>query len=71
MNRTELKRFRLNKLLSQEEFAEKLGYARGHYARFENGEAEITLRFLESLQKAFGLSYEEAKALSKRDKEQG
>lgn len=69
MNRTELKRFRLNKLMSQEQFAAKLGYARGHYARFENGEAEITLRFLEALQKAFGLSYEEAKELAKRDRE--
>ncbi len=69
MNRTELKRFRLNALLSQEQIAEKLGYSRGQYARFESGEAEMTLRFLQALEKAFGLSFEEAKALTKRDKE--
>ena len=69
MNRTELKLFRLNKLLTQEQIAEKLGYSRGQYARFENGDAEITLRFLEALETAFGLTFEEAKEITKRDKE--
>ncbi len=69
MERTELKLFRIKNKLSQEQIAEKLGYSRGHYVRFENGEAEITLRFLQALETAFGLSYEEAKAVTKRDKE--
>lgn len=69
MERTELKRFRANKLLTQEQLAKMLGYTRGHYARFENGEAEITLRFLEALQNAFGFTLEEAKELTKRDNE--
>lgn len=67
MGRTELKLFRIKHKLSQEQFAKMLGYTRGHYARFENGSAEITLRFLEELQKVFGLTFEEAKALTKRD----
>lgn len=66
--RTELKVFRVKQGLSQEQFAEKLGYSRGHYARFENGEAETTLRFLQALETAFGLSFEEAQAVMKRDK---
>lgn len=68
MSRTELKRFRLNKLLTQEQMAEKLGYSRGQYARFENGEAETTLRFLQALETAFGISFDEAQAIAKRDK---
>lgn len=67
MARTELKRFRAGKLLTQEQFAKKLGYNRAHYARFENGTAEITLRFLEALTKAFGITLDEAKELTKRD----
>ncbi len=69
MSRTELKLFRIKKKLSQEQIAEKLGYSRGQYARFESGDADMTLRFLQALETAFGLSYEEAKALTKRDKE--
>lgn len=69
MERTELKRFRASKLLTQEQIAKMLGYNRAHYARFENGTAEITLRFLEALQKAFGLTLEKAKELTKRDNE--
>ena len=69
MNRTELKRFRTSKLLTQEQVAEKLGYSRAHYARFENGAAEITLRFLEALTKVFGITFDEAKAITKRDNE--
>lgn len=68
-SRTKLKQFRGGKLLTQEKISEMLGYNRAHYARFENGTAEITLRFLEALQKAFGLTLEEAKALTKRDNE--
>lgn len=69
MSRTKLKQFRGGKLLTQEQVAKKLGYTRGHYARFENGEAEITLRFLEALTKAFGITFDEAKELTKRDNE--
>lgn len=69
MERTELKLFRIRKKLTQEQAAEKLGYSRGHYARFESGEADTTLRFLEALETAFGISFEEAVGLAKRDNE--
>lgn len=68
-SRTKLKQFRGGKLLTQEQVAKKLGYNRAHYARFENGTAEITLRFLEALTKAFGITFDEAKELTKRDNE--
>ena len=54
---------------AQEQIAKMLGYNRAHYARFENGTAEITLRFLEALQKAFGITFDEAKVITKRDNE--
>lgn len=69
MNRTKLKQFRASRLLTQEQISKMLGYNRAHYARFENGAAEITLRFLEALTKAFGITFEEAKELTKRDNE--
>lgn len=67
--RTSLKVFRVKNRLSQEQIADKLGFSRGHYARFENGEVEITLRFLEALTTVFGITFDEAKSISKRDNE--
>lgn len=67
--RKDLKLFRIDKELSQEQFAEKLGYSRGQYARFENGAQDVTLRFLEALTKAFGITLDDAKAITKRNNE--
>ena len=67
--RKNLKLFRIDKELSQQQIAEKLGYSRGQYARFENGEQDVTLRFLEALTTAFGISLKEAKAVTKRENE--
>lgn len=67
--RTALRQFRASKLLTQDQIAAKLGFSRPHYARFENGEQDVTLRFLEALAAAFGISLEEAKQLSRRDNE--
>lgn len=67
--RTSLKVFRVKNRLSQEQIAAKLGFSRGHYAKFENGEQDITLRFLEALTTVFGISFDEAKTISKRDNE--
>lgn len=69
MERQGLRILRVKKRLSQAQMAEKLGYSRGHYARFENGDADMTLRFLQALENAFGLTFEEAKELTKLDNE--
>lgn len=69
MQRTELKLLRIKHGFSQNKMAEHLGYSRNQYARIENGEQEVTLRFLSALCAAFGKSLEEAKELTKRDKE--
>ena len=66
--RTALKLFRVERKLSQEQIAEKLGFCRAHYAKFENGSQDTTLRFLNALQDAFGITLEEAVALTERDK---
>lgn len=62
--RMKLKLFRIKKRLSQDKFAEKLGYSRNHYARLESGEQPITLKFLEAFVAAFGGTLEEAKELT-------
>ena len=68
MQRTELKILRVKHGLSQEKMASRLGYSRNQYQRIENGEHGITLNFLTALCNAFGVSLEEAKELTKRDK---
>ena len=66
--RMKLKLYRIQKRLSQDKFAEKLGYSRGQYRLIENGEQTITLKFLEAFVKAFGGTLEEAKELTEREK---
>ena len=67
--RMNLKLFRVKHGLSQDAMAKKLGYSRGHYAGIENGTQGVTLKLLEALQAAFGLSLDEAKELTERDEE--
>lgn len=65
--RTELKVFRVKQGLSQKQFAEKVGYNWVHYAKFENGTQAITMRFINALQEAFGLTLDEATKITKSD----
>lgn len=67
--RTALKLLRIKNGFTQDKMAERLGYSRNHYARVENGEQEVTLKFLVALTICFGLSIEEAKELTKCDNE--
>lgn len=69
MQRTELKLLRIKHGFSQEKMALRLGYSRNQYQRIEIGEQEVSLKFIVALSTAFGLSLEEAKELTKRDKE--
>lgn len=69
MHRTDLKLLRIRNGFSQEKMSLRLGYSRNQYARIENGEQEVSLKFLVALSNAFGMSLEEAKELAKRDKE--
>ena len=69
MERTELKVFRVKQGLTQEKFAEKIGFSRGYYARIENGERDITMRFLKALEKAFNIPFAEAQRITLRDNE--
>ena len=70
MSRTTLKLLRVKHGLSQDKMAKKVGYSRNHYASIENGDRDVTLKFLEGLCNAFGMSFEEAKELTERDKEE-
>ena len=69
MERTALKVFRIQQKMTQEQFAEKIGFSRGYYARLENGERDVTLRFLKALETAFDITFLEAQKLALRDTE--
>lgn len=69
MQRTALKLLRIEHGFSQEKMAVRLGYSRNQYQRIEAGDQEVTLKFLVALSTAFGKSLDEAKELTKRDKE--
>lgn len=69
MPRTELKLFRVKRGYSQEQMAARLDYSRNHYAKVESGTQEVTLKFLTNLSSKFGMSLEEAKELTMRDKD--
>ena len=65
MMREKLFTLRVVKLkLSQEKMGEKLGYSRNHYANIENGTHGVTLKFLNALCNAFGMSLKEAEELT-------
>ena len=68
--RTSLKLLRIKHGFTQDKMAVRLGYSRNQYARIENGEQNVTLKFLVALCTAFGLSLDEAKELTKRDKKE-
>lgn len=70
MQRTELKLLRVKHGFSQDKMAVRLGYTRNHYAAIENGKREPTPKFVDALSVAFGLTYEKAKEVLKRDDEQ-
>lgn len=69
MQRTQLKLLRIKHGFSQEKMAVRLGYSRNHYAGIENGKRDPTLKFIEALCTAFGLSLAEAMEVTKRDDE--
>ena len=69
MARTQLKLLRIKHGFSQEKMAVRLGYSRNHYGRIEIGEQEPTLKFIEALSNAFGLSLAKAVEVTKLDDE--
>lgn len=69
MARTDLKLLRIKHGFSQDKMAVRLGYSRNHYAAIENGKREPTLKLVEALCTAFGLSLAEAVEVTKRDDE--
>lgn len=68
--RKELKKLRIDHDYTQEKMAVRLGYNRELYAAVENGKREPSLRFINALMTAFGLTYEQAQAVLKKDASQ-
>lgn len=62
-----LKKLRIDHDFTQEKMAVRLGYERMRYAAVENGKAEPSMRFVNALMTAFGLTYEQAQAVLKND----
>lgn len=71
MARENLKDFRLMKRMSQEEFADTIGYSRVMYQQVENGSRDGTLGFWNALQKAFNIADSEMWSLTKKTEKRG
>lgn len=69
MPRTKLKILRIKNGLTQEAIAEKIGYSRQAYAAVENGFAIGTLKFWQTVQKAFHVEASEMWELMEVDAE--
>lgn len=65
--RKNLKLFRTNRFLSQQEIADKMGVTRGTYAAIENGSREGRKTFWAQLQEAFDIPDAEMYGLMKND----
>lgn len=53
--RTELKVFRVKQNMTQEEFAEKIGFSRSQYALIEQGNRNGTIDFWDKLKSTFNI----------------
>lgn len=67
MARTNLKLFRVKLKMSQEEFANKIGYQRATYSAIESGKRSGRQQFWRDLQKAFNIPEAEMWELMKQD----
>lgn len=65
--RKELKKLRIDHDFTQQQMAVRLGYERMRYGAIENGKAEPSIRFVNALMTAFGLTYEQAQGVLKND----
>lgn len=57
--RTGLYMFRCSKNLTQEKFAERIGYKRDTYAKVENGDREPSIKFIQAVARTWGLPLSE------------
>lgn len=53
--RLKMKLFRVKKKLSQVEFAKKIGCSSNHYAKFERGDVDGSVKFIRAIQTAFDI----------------
>lgn len=60
-----LRLFRVEKEMTIEQFADKIGYERRHYSTIEKGITKPTMRLVDGLSKAFDLTLAEAMELTK------
>ncbi len=65
--RTNLKIFRIQKRMSQEEFCERIGFSRGAYSAIESGKRDGRQSFWVALQKAFDIPDAEMWNLKKNE----
>ena len=65
--RTNLKLFRVKRMLSQDEIAAKIGCTRATYSSIESGKRDGRLAFWNDLQKAFNIADSDMWALMRID----
>lgn len=61
----DLKRFRKEKKLTQDELGVMVGYSRASLSNFESGRQQITDTFLDKLHEVFGIDVEEFKSYNR------
>lgn len=66
---TNLKLFRIKRGMTQEAFAEAVGYNRCHYGRIEGGKCKVPMTLLERIRERFNISGDELLELAKKDGE--
>ncbi len=69
MTRTNLKVFRVKHGLTQDEFAQKIGYSRSYYRRVENAEYSGALKFWQAISTVFGIPMVDVLELMKVDED--
>ena len=67
--RLKMKLFRVERKLSQVEIAKKIGCSSNHYAKFERGEVDGSVKFIKTIQSAFGISNADIMELIENEKD--
>ncbi len=68
--RLKLKLFRVERKLSQVEFAKKIGCSSNHYAKFERGDVDGSVKFIKTIQTAFDISNADIMELIENEKDE-
>ncbi len=67
--RLTMKLFRVERKLSQVDFAKKIGCSSNHYAKFERGEVDGSVKFIKAIQTTFDIPNADIMELIENEKD--